>query len=43
MIPLVAASGKGTGRAESYFERSVEMWLYKELSRRFKVSWKGVP
>lgn len=26
MIPLVAASGKGIGQAESYSERSVEMW-----------------
>ena len=43
MIPLVAASGKGRGQAESYFERDVEMWLNKGLSRRFKVSWKGAP
>ncbi len=36
MIPLLAASEKGTGQTESPFERKVEMWcdiMVKSLSR----------
>ena len=38
VIPLVAASEKGTGRAESPFEKKVEMWWnirVKSMSRSF--------
>ena len=37
MIPLLAESEKGTGQAESSFEKKLEMWLGKpkELRKSF--------
>ena len=40
MIPLLAASEKGTGQAESPSESSVEMWFGTWLSNRVEVIWK---
>ena len=40
MIPLLAASEKGTGQAESPREIWVEMWFGTWLSQRVEVNWK---
>ena len=39
MIPLLAASEKGTGQTESPDENSAEMWWKLRLSRRGEVVW----
>ena len=43
MIPLLAASEKGRGQAESPSERRVEMWLTIVLSREIEVLLNKVP
>ena len=40
MIPLIAASEKGTGQTESAFEKKLEMWWRLSLSYREEVFWK---
>ena len=40
MIPLLAASEKGTGQAESPLETTAEMWFGTLLSQRVEVNWK---
>jgi hypothetical protein len=40
MIPLLAASEKGKGQAESSLEMRIEMWLKFNLRQRIEVFWK---
>ena len=39
MIPLIAASEKGTAQTESPFEKKAEMWWELRLNCRGKVYW----
>jgi hypothetical protein len=43
VMPLLAASEKGTGQTESSFEKEIEMWWAMVLSWLVKVFWKEVP
>lgn len=40
MIPLLAASEKGRGQAESALETKLEMWFGTWLNNRVEVFWK---
>jgi hypothetical protein len=43
MIPLIAASEKGSGQTESAFEKKLEMWWARVLSQGIEVFWKETP
>jgi len=43
MIPLVAASEKGKGQTESFYESKTRCGKEQGLSQWIKVFWKGIP
>jgi len=43
VIPLLAESEKGTGQAESAFEKKLEMWFRVDPKSVVKLNWKVRP